>query len=77
MQIEMDGELAKVSEYVTMKIGLPNYSHVELNFGHGRPCANTPPEIKRTAAAIHKLNMEMIERRIKEYVELAEDILDR
>lgn len=77
MNIEYDGDVAKVSEYVTVKVGLPNYSNVEVSFGHSRTCDNDPPAIRKMATEIHLLNKKFIERRLHEYVALAEEIADK
>lgn len=76
MAVDQDGDIAKVSEYVTIKVGLPNYSHVEISFGHSRPCDNTAAAIRTMGAQIHKLNKSVIEQRVQEYVELAMSIVD-
>lgn len=76
MKVEEDGDIAKVSEYVTIKVGLPNYSNVEVSFGHTRPCENNPTAIRAMASNIHKLNQQFIERRLQEYVNFAGQIAD-
>lgn len=76
-QIEIDGDQAKVSEYVTVKIGIPDtYSSVEVNFGHSRTCPNTAVAIRQMATRIHNLNLKIIEERIQEVVEIAKEAID-
>lgn len=71
---DIEGEIAKVSEYVTFKINLGNYSSIEVSFGHSRPCNNNPADIQAVADEIHRLNERTIKRRARQYVAAAEKI---
>ena len=72
--VEEDGDLAKVSEYVTFHINIGDYSSIEVSFGHSRPCDNTPEDIMSVADEIHRLNERFIKRRARQYVAEAEKI---
>jgi len=76
-QADPEDAIIKVSEYVTLKIGIPNtYSSAEINFGHSRSCRNDPEQIALTSTLVHDFNADVAQRQAEEYITILQSLIE-
>lgn len=74
MGVEVEGDIAKVWETVSVTMNMGDYNNVKVDFGHLRTCANNSADISKTVKQVNRLNSVVINKRMEELKELYEEV---